>query len=194
MKNVNVQVVIQNVRLSFPCLFNPRVSPGAEAGAKPKYSASFLLHKKNNAEAIKALTSAMQKVLEEKGVKPAQLRSKCLREAVEVVSSETGEPYAGYDADHVVLSTSSVERIIVCDQRNNPVTEEDSLFYAGCYVDAAVNIYLYDKVPAHGKRLVAQLTHVRFRRDGEAFGAKKKDAAQVFGAPVEEENASEGLL
>ena len=178
-----------NVRLSFPSLFVARLSPGADSNAKPKFGASFLLHKKDNAKDIAALTAAMHKVLQEKGVKPAALKSKCLREATEVVNAETGEPYDGYTSDHLVLSANSVDRIVVCDQRNTPVTEADGLLYAGCYVDACVTIYLYDKVAQHGKRLCAQLTHVRFRRDGDAFGAKKKSADDVFGAPVEEDNS-----
>ena len=49
-KAVNIIVKLQNVRLSFPQLFEAKA--GDEPGSKPKFGATFLLHKVKNAADI----------------------------------------------------------------------------------------------------------------------------------------------
>lgn len=186
-KNTNVRVTITNARLSFPHLFEAWKAPG-DPNSKPKFGASFLLNKKVNADDIKKVTAAINSVLASKGWKPAMLKSKCAREASEVINNQTGEALAGYDNEHVVVNANSQRRPLIVNPRNEPVVETDNLFYGGCYVDATFDIYGYDKVAAHGKRICAELIGVRFRRDGEAFGASRpKDAEEVFGAAIEED-------
>jgi hypothetical protein len=49
------------------------------------------------------------------------------------------------------------------------ITEADGIIYAGCYVDAIVDIYALDH-KQFGKRICCGLKGVQFQADGDAFG------------------------
>lgn len=188
-----MKITLTNVRLSFPDLFTAVKMADADAEAKAKFGASFLLHKERNKADIAALQKAIAAILAEKKVNAKALKSSCLVEADSKVNSKTNEPYDGYDSDHMVLTARGIRRPGVFDRDGTPLTEQDGKPYAGCYVRASVEVYLYDKVAQHGKRLCATLTAVQFMRDGEAFGASVPASAEdAFGAPLPDDE-DEGL-
>lgn len=172
-----MQIKLKNVRLSFPDLFTARVNP-QEPGSKPKFGASFLLHKTRNAAEIAQIEAAVKALCAEKKWTPKMLKSICLVDASSKVNSKTGEPLDGYDSDHMVVSARAVRKPSTWNSDGTEVGEADNVLYAGCYVHALVDLFAYDKVAAHGKRICAGLVAVRFARDGEPFGASApKDAS-----------------
>jgi hypothetical protein len=184
-----MKINITNVRLSFPDLFTAVKMDDGDPEAKPKFGASFLLHKERNKADIAALQKAIAAILGDKKVNEKMLKSICLIEASSKVSGKTGEPIPGYDSDHMVLVARSVRRPPVWDRNGTPLTDQDGKPYAGCYVRASVDLFLYDKVAKHGKRLCASLDAVQFMRDGEAFGASVPTSAEdAFGAPLPDED------
>ena len=62
------------------------------------------------------------------------------------------------------------------------MSARDGVFYAGCYVDAVIDIYAQDH-PQYGRRINCGLLGVRFVRDGDAFsgggGATADDFADL---------------
>lgn len=53
--------------------------------------------------------------------------------------------------------------------------------YAGCYVNAKINVYAWDH-PKFGKRIMAELLAVQYSRDGDAFSGASVPTADGFSA------------
>ncbi len=162
-------IKLSNVRLSFPQLFVPK---SVQEGGEAKYSASFLLDKKNDAAQIDTVRKAIASVATEKwGAKvPASLK-KCLHEGTE-------KSYDGYGEENMFLSTSATIRPTVVDRNRAPLTADDGRPYAGCMVNVVVRMWAQDN--QFGKRINAQLQGVQFAADGEAFGAAPFNAEEHF--------------
>lgn len=172
-----MQIKLKNVRLSFPDLLKARAGMD---GGEPRFGASFLLHKQRNAEEIKAVKAAIAKVMAEKKWPQQLVKSVCLVEATTKVNSKTGAPLDGYDADHMVINAKAKNRPALWNAVGAEIDEMDNPFYAGCYVHAAIEIYPYDKVAAHGKRVCAGILAVRFFKDGEPFGSSAPKDSSIL--------------
>lgn len=68
------------------------------------------------------------------------------------------------------------------------IKKEDGLLYSGCWVDAIIRIYPLDGKGKFPDRINASLEALKFKRHGDAFGAKPVDAQNVF----DEEGDDEG--
>lgn len=161
-----MKVKLENVRLAFPNLFTPK----AVGDGEPSYSAAFPVAP-GSANA-KALAAAVEAVAKEKwGAKATgvltELKSKGRVGYKEAPLSKEGEVYDGFEDMHS-LNTSSKTRPLVIDGQKNPLTAADGKPYAGCYVNAQVEVWAQDN--SYGKRINAQLKGVQFLRDGDAFG------------------------
>lgn len=169
-----MQIKLTNVRLSFPDLFVPKaVQPGAE----PKYSASFLLDKTNDAAQIDAIRKAMFGVATEKwGTKIPPSLKKCLHEGSE-------KTYDGYGPENMFLSASATVRPAVIDRNRAPLAKDDGRPYAGCLVNVVVRLWAQDN--QFGKRINAQLQGVQFAGEGEAFGSAPFDPNEHFSADAD---------
>ena len=67
-------------------------------------------------------------------------------------------------------------RPLVIDKDKSPLTEQDGKPYAGCFVNASVELWAQDN--NYGKRINASLRGVQFFKDGDAFaggGAASED-------------------
>lgn len=174
--------VLKNVRLSFPKLFKAVKSTETSA---PKFSAAFLIDPdtaegKANIKAIEAaIEHAKTKQWADKADKiydNIDWDRKPLRDGNKATNDE-GDVYAGYE-DMMFVQASSPEkrRPQVLDRSKRPVTEEDNVIYGGCYVDAVVSVYPIADKDKGGNGVFASIELVRFRRDGEPFGAGPVDA------------------
>ena len=79
--------------------------------------------------------------------------------------------YDGY-AGMIALSASrdaEKGKPLVLDRNKSPLSQEDGKPYAGCYVNATVEIWIQDNKWGRGVR--AQLLAVQFAKDGDAFAA-----------------------
>lgn len=177
-------VKLQNVRLSFPQLFEAKAVNGE---GEPKFGAAFVIVPGSPTAEILAQT--MLQVAKEKwGAKGegtlADLKAKgkvCYQERPKTNAS--GEVYDGFEGMHHV-NASTPTRPAVIDRDTTPLMAADGRPYAGCYVDASIDIWAQDN--SWGKRVNAKLRWVQFRGDGEAFAG---------GAPVSQdefENIAEG--
>lgn len=154
---------LRNVRLSFPHLFKKASYDGKET----KFEATLLVPKSDKAQIKLIKEHTIQALKDEfgstdkipKGITKG-VRN-CLRDGDDV-------DYDGY-ADNMSFKAANGKRPRTMDRDKTPVTEEDSKLYAGCYVDAVVEIWIQNN--AYGSRVNANLMAVRFRSDGEPFGA-----------------------
>ncbi len=177
------QCVLKGVRLSFPHLWEPTKS--VEDGAE-KFRAAFLMDPESNVG--KQNVAKLEEAIDE--VKTAHWKDKapkikfkedryCLRDGNDCVSQESGDIYQGYE-NVKVISASNKRRPQVVDTNKTPLTAADDKPYAGCFVNAVVNIYAISDSDKGGNGIFATLEAVQFLRDGEAFGAAPVDIDDVF--------------
>lgn len=162
----NPVVLLENVRLSFPALFEPKA--GDEPGSKPKYGATFLLHKVKNQKSIKALEAAVETVKKTADV----LKGKKIAKAPIRDGSEKDQ-LDGYTDEVMFISARNHNRVGVVNRKCVSVTAQDvkEVPYAGCFVNATVECYGYTH-PKSGAGVTWSLRNVQFVGDGDPFGAK----------------------
>lgn len=168
-KPTDTVIILNNVRLSFPALFQPKTGP--EAGSKPAYSAVFILDKKTNAKDIEAIKAGMTKIAAEsfKGKIPPK---NCLHDGSEKPELD------GYGDGVMYVSARSEKRQPVVDNRKIAMSEDDPRMYAGCYVNAVVRLWAQDN--KYGKRVNASLGPVQYVRPGKPFGGTFIDPDTAF--------------
>lgn len=173
-------VLLEGVRLSFPHLFKAHAF---EEGKEPSYSASFIIHKTENAASLAKLKKAINDVA--KAMWPngmPKMKGICLREGTDKEIEDTPGAYVdGYGPDVMFVTAGSKTRVPVVDRNpNNVLVEEDGRPYAGCYVNVVIRVWAQDH-DKWGKRINAQLKTVQFARDGTPFGESQVDPTKVFG-------------
>lgn len=151
------KIKLNNVRLSFPSLFRKAEFQG-NAG---KYEATFLLDKSQHADLIAKLDAEIKDGIKA-NFKGAKLPSDklCLKDGDEF-------EYDGYQGC-MSFKASNGKRPMVIDKDKSPLTEDDERLYAGCYVNAIVELWYQNN--QYGKRVNANLLGVQFFKDGEPFG------------------------
>ena len=172
------QVKMPNVRLSFPSLFETEWYGGKDTG---KYAATFILDKVEHADVIKELQAKIKALLETIKVKSLSADKICLKDG------DTTDNAREEDEGKFKIKASSQRRPFVLDRSKSPVTESDEVFYAGCYVNAIVNLWAQNSKD-YGKRINCGLEGVMFSEHGEPFGAPRMDVSEfdAFGDADEE--------
>jgi len=146
------------VRLSFPSLFKTATFGGEDTG---KFEATFILDKRDHAAVIEKIKAAIGRMIKEemKGKAPAADKI-CLKDGDQSDRAESAGTYT--------IKASTKKRPLVINRDKSPITIEDNIIYAGCYVNAIISIWAQDN--QWGKRINASLDGVQFVRDGEPFG------------------------
>lgn len=79
--------------------------------------------------------------------------------------------------------------VILLDQLKQPLTPGSGKPYAGCYVNASVELWVQDN--QWGKRVNCTLRGVQFLRDGDAFGGGAPASADEFDTVTEGADAAD---
>lgn len=158
-------VMLNDVRLAFPSLFK---ATSFKPEDPKKYGATFLLEP--DSENVKKVKKAMVAAAEEKwpGKGVAMVKQLVAGNRVCLRSGDEKSDYDGFEG-MVFVSTNNPKRPTVFDRDRTPLAEEDGRIYAGCYVNARVEVWAQDS-HQWGKRLNASVIGVQFVRDGEPFG------------------------
>lgn len=180
-----MKVVIEDVRLSFPDLFEPK----SFGEGKPAYSAKFIIDPKS--PAVKKIEAAIAEVAKEKWGEKADGVLEIINEDKKSAfvkgpykNKKTGDVYDGFQGMYHLNARTGSDKPApkTFDRAKREVSARDGVFYAGCYVDAVVDIYAQDH-PQYGRRINCGLLGVRFVRDGDAFsgggGASADDFADL---------------
>jgi hypothetical protein len=167
-----MKVKLTIVRLAFPVLFEARTVNGE---GKPAFSASFLLDPAD--PQVKALNQAIEQVAKDKwGAKAGDiLKQMRAQDKVALHDGDLKANYAGFPGN-LYVSARSATRPLVIDKDKSPLTEQDGKPYAGCFVNASIELWPQDN--NYGKRVNASLRGVQFFRDGDSFaggGAASED-------------------
>ena len=155
---------LKNVRLSFPSVFKRAVFQGEEG----KFEATFLLDKTDKKQK-KLIDRAIDEAIKEAKIKVA-FDKRCMKDGDEA-------EYDGY-AGMWSIKAGSNSRPTVIGRDRSPLVEDDDVIYAGCYVNAILDIWVQNN--QYGKRANANLFGIQFVKDGEAFGRGNVDVTDEF--------------
>lgn len=158
-----MKIKLSAVRLAFPALFEPKTVNGE---GEPAFSAVFLLEPGD--PQVKTLDQAIAAVAKEKWGAKTEAILKQMRAADKTClhDGDTKAEYAGF-AGMRFVSARGKTRPLVIDRDKAPLAAADGKPYAGCYVNASIELWAQDN--NYGKRVNAQLRGVQFLRDGDAF-------------------------
>lgn len=173
---------IKRARLSFPDLFHTAIFEGQDTG---KYGCTLLLDKEKQKDQLKMIKAAEKKFLAETfpGGVPKGLK-------LTYWCNGDEKDYDGY-AGHIAIKTGSRKRILTLDKDRTPVTEQDNVFYAGCYVNATISFW-FSTHPKGGKQLLMNITGIQFAKDGEEFGSYTPATTDDFDEEPDDEGDDEG--
>lgn len=158
-----MKVKLQSVRLAFPQLFEAKTVNGE---GEPAYSASFLLEPDH--PAIAEIKAAMEQLGKEKwGAKWPNVKKEIEgKDRTALHDGDTKADYTGFPGNYFI-SARNKTRPLVIDRDKSPLTTQDGKPYAGCYVNASIELWCQDN--NFGKRINASLRGVQFLKDGDAF-------------------------
>lgn len=179
-----VKVLLKDVRAAFPAFHEPQ----SVGNSEPAYGGPFIIPPDH--PAVPLLDAAMEKAATDKWkAKGEQILKKLIKDGevcfikADYLNSD-GDPYDGFAGNYYVRTRSMVKPLIL-DRDKTPLTKMDGKPYAGCYVDAIVDVWAQDN--QYGKGIRANLKGVQFRRDGDAFAGGAPASADEF------EDLSEGI-
>lgn len=158
-----MKIKLNAVRLSFPQLFEAKTVNGE---GKPAFSAAFLISPKD--PQIAMINTAITTVAAEKWGAKADAILKTIR-AADKTCLHSGDLKANYDGFEgmMYISARNPLKPSVVDTNRSPLVAEDGRPYAGCYVNAVLELWTQDN--NYGKRVNATLMGVQFYKDGESF-------------------------
>lgn len=184
------RIMLKNVRLAFPQLF----TPGTVAGeGEPRYSAALLLPPDH--PQLAEIRSKMKAVATDKWKDKANAQYLSLEKTDKLAlhDGDTKATYDGFPGNFFVSAAAKQDArptvLRTVNGVNVPVTEQDGVLYAGCYVNCSVDFWAQDN--AYGKRINAQLRGVQFLRDGDAFSAGRPADSDEFEAVTEGADAAD---
>lgn len=158
---------LDNVRLAFPQLHEAkRVNNQGD----PAFSATFLISPKTNANLLLRVREATKKVAFDKWKDKAGQIIKAL-EAADKLPLHNGDiksEYAGFAGNFYIAARTKTKPRIVDRDNKTMLGVADGKPYAGCYVNASVQLWAQDH-SQFGKRINASLRGVQFSKDGDAF-------------------------
>ena len=168
-----MKVKLTRVRLAFPNLFEP----GSFEGAASKFGAKFVIEP--GSANSRALDEAMLAVAKEKWgdtkgkqvfdglTKTGKPKNVEVAYVKEPYPNRDGDPYDGFDAAHY-LSATNKARPTILDRDKSNLVAADGRPYAGCYVNASIEVWAQDN--SYGRAIRAELKGVQFADAGDAFG------------------------
>ena len=157
------RIVIRNARLSFPHIWKKHQN---NSDSKPKFEATLLIPK--DSEQIAEIEEHIEEKLLEKFSSTAKIPKAIRGDTNSCFRDGDLVDYDGY-AGHMSFKASADMQPSILQHSEGPATEDMNLFYAGCYVDVSVEVWIQDN--QHAKRINANLFALRHRGAGEVLSS-----------------------
>lgn len=185
-------------RLSFPKLWKKESSA---AGAEPKYSLSLILDPSIQvcADSIERVEAAIQEVAQKTWKEKAAKVLKSLGDRTvmfdgDSLTNSEGDEIAGYPGNMVVRAGNRKEFKRLARDKS-PLTEEicakEDIMQGGQWVDAVISVYPITDKEKGGNGIFATIEVVRYRKDGERFGAPPVDEDDYLDDLDDDEDSDE---
>jgi hypothetical protein len=176
--------LLKNVRLSYPKLFAAEHFDPSQPNSEPRYSASFLISKEDKTT-LEDINAAVLAVAKEKFADKAQTMLKsfkanpqkfCLKDGDEVVTKKGDLIAPGYFVIAAHRREAEGAPTLI-DRSRAPLTKESGKLYAGCFVNASIDLWAQDGTYS-GVRCT--LLGVQFAKDGDSFGGSRPASPDEF--------------
>lgn len=161
-------IMLKNVRVSFPHLFTRPIIRGQEG----KCGAQIMLDNERDAKSIEAVKRRIQELIKDK-LKGARVPADklCLR-----AGEDKGR--AEYEGHHILSANNTGKPFVISNNGRDMITDpEDNPIYAGCYVNAKIQLWAQDN--DYGKRINCTLVAIQFSADGDALDGAHVSAADA---------------
>lgn len=158
-----MKIKLENVRLAFPQLFEAKTVNGE---GEPAFSATFLMSPDH--PAVAQLRAAFEELGKAKwGAKWPNIKKEIdTKDRFALHDGDAKADYEGFEGQ-LYVSARNKTRPLVIDRDKTPLSVVDGKPYAGCYVNASIELWCQDN--NYGKRINASLRGVQFLKDGHAF-------------------------
>lgn len=175
-----MKVQLKNVRLAFPAIWEAKTVNGE---GKPAFSAVLLMEPTDaNAATVREALAAVAK--DKWGAKAdATLKALVAADKVCLHNGDAKADYEGFEG-HLYVSARNPTRPTIVDRDRSPLSESDGKPYAGCYVNASIELWAQEN--SYGKRINASLRGLQFVKDGDAFAGGGAASADEFEQLAEE--------
>ena len=187
-----MKIVIKGARMAFANIWEPKAIVGANGKpGEPRCGCSLILDPKTQGVIIKAVRAKIVEVATEKWAAKAQdiLKSLNAKGDLCLRNGDTKAEFDGFDGMWYVAANNTARPIVV-DKDKSQLTQADGRVYAGCYVNASLDIWAQDN--QWGKRVNAKLLAIQFDRDGEAFSGGEGYSDDDFDASDKSDGGSAG--
>lgn len=175
-------IEITNARLCFPALFEAQDYQG---DGNFKYKAVLLIPK--DSPQVKSIKQQIIKLLNDetkgKGAAiweqiKAQANKCCFRDGDQIIEMAANpDTYSNYEGMMAFTAQSKTRPGLFDKDGETPLDSKDGRPYAGCYVNAFVELFAYN---SGGWGVSAGLAGVQFAEDGDAFGGTRPVKAGMF--------------
>ena len=193
-----MEVILKNVRLALPSLFSPFMPrDGLKPGQVAKYTSTFLFEpgSPNEAVMMNAMAQAAKAVWGEGakgGVEAMGPNSRCMKSGNLKLRQGTAEVREGF-AGMIQVVTSNRVKPLVVNTDLSPVDEASGIVYAGCHVNAKIDVYGLKGQGERSNGIFATLHVVQFVSDGDRFSGGGSvptvSGMESLGAPAIRANA-----
>ena len=189
-----VRILLQNARISFPNVFAPKINVNDSGVSSARFGAALIIPK--NHPQIPDIQKALKDVAIDKWgeVKGAELyKSLSAGDKICLHNGDGKTQYQGFEGNLFVSANSPTKPMVVDSDKRTPLSPQDGRPYAGCYVNASIEIWAQDN--KNGKRLNAKLLAVMFVKHAEPFAGGGFASEEEFDSLPEakEEEANEFL-
>jgi hypothetical protein len=168
-----MQIKLNNVRLMYAKnLFVKSRPKDAGPEAKDKYQFEGVIEPGDTND--KALLAAILVAATEEWGENAKTVLKAVNAAGKIWARRDGDTKTDKEGEQkpkyagkIVISAKNEIRPLTIDGARNPVTQDDNVFYSGCFVNVIVDVKAGSKP---SKQVYAYLSGVQFAGDGERIG------------------------
>ncbi len=181
---------LDNVRISFPHLFETSTFAGQDTG---KYEATFLIPK-GDPQLAKIDAAAKEVAIAKFGEKKALALLEQIKKTDDRYLLRDGDlqrdEYAGY---MTIKAKSAIPPRVMGHNPKIELTKETfrNLIYSGCFVNGSIEIFAYDNMKSG---VSASLRGVQFVKDGDAFAGGAPAKPEEFEDLSVGENDIEDLI
>lgn len=170
------RILLKNVRLAFPNLFEPTTVAGE---GKPRYSACLLIPADH--PQIAEIRAAQGAIAKEKWHDKAAtiVRGLDKQDKLALHDGDTKSNYDGFPGNFFINAAAQENAApTVIDRDRSPLSARSGRPYAGCFVNASIELWAQDN--SYGQRVNAQLRGIQFYADGDSFSAGRPADADEF--------------
>lgn len=171
-----MEIILPNVRIGFPQLFEAKDYQG-----DGNFAYTCKLFIPTGGDADKKVREAIKEAMLVKWPKKYDAMLEELRMDRKAFCYIDGKrvEYAGGEGNWILAARRRKDdgRPMIVDQRKNPLTAGDGKPYAGCFVNAKVDIWAQDGT---NKGVRCTLVAIQFAKDGESFGGAKPASSDGF--------------